>query len=296
MSSKKPARVRPYWHVDAKWITGLLLTVLLSLTLFVYGLVQITSEKPAVDTLTMTMAILSSRQGLDDKTEIEEVRKRLGAGSDGTFEPIPGLKLSVTEEDLAKLSPRELRLSIFRQIAEPFYREGTGGLAELVEDPELKKGLGAGAGAFNFFTLDMHESLRGTFLFLGIVSLLLFIPLIFFSHRFGRLASPGFVLILASLPGAILFNLISASPPPAAQPPGEEVGMGGMLGYLAANTVPPLAEIIARTYTIVLVLGLVLVISSGLGTVIFRLSRRKPSTQKPVDRSSVENTQSIVDG
>ena len=296
MSSKDAPRSRPYWHVDAKWITGLLLTVLLSLTLLVYGLVQITSEKPAVDTLTMTMALTSSRHGLDDKTEIEEVRKRLGAGSGGTFEPIPGLRLSVTEEDLANLSPRELRLSLFRQIAEPFYREGTEGLAELVEEPELEKGLAGGAGALSFFTLEMHQRLRGTFLFLGIISLLLFIPLTFFSHRFGRLAGPGCVLILASLPGAILFNLISAAPQPAAKPPVEEADMSGMLGYLAANLVPPLAEIIARTYTIALVLGLVLAISSVFGSLIWRLSRRRSSTHKPVEKSPVESTQSIVDG
>src|SRR5688572_13330556 len=104
MDLEHPLKPRPYWHVDAKWITGLLLAFVLGLTLLVYTLVQITAEDPAVDTLSMTMALLFSPQGLDDETEIAQFRQQLSANSEASLQPILGLQITIQATDIANLS------------------------------------------------------------------------------------------------------------------------------------------------------------------------------------------------
>ncbi len=74
MSGQRASKQRPYWHVDAKWIAGLLLFFVLSAGLLVFNLVQITAEGPAVEMVSTAMALAFSQKGLDDETEIAEFR------------------------------------------------------------------------------------------------------------------------------------------------------------------------------------------------------------------------------
>lgn len=133
-----------------------------------------------------------------------------------------------------------------------------------------------GGGALDLFTWDTHESLRRGLVILGVVSLVLFIPLILFSYRFGRLGNTGCVLFVASLPGAIFFGLLSTVARSAeTAPPAREAGMTAMAGYVASNVLPPLAPIIARNYVISLALGFGLMLLAVLGSLVWRLSRKR---------------------
>src|SRR3990172_3082118 len=136
MASESSPRPRPYWHVDVKWIAGLLLTFVLGLTLVAFSLVQVTAEKAAVDTLSMAMAVILSGKGLDDETEIAEMRLRLAASPNGEIQPLPGLTLTIREENIAGMTGRQARLFFSRKITEPIYRQGGEGLAELASDAE----------------------------------------------------------------------------------------------------------------------------------------------------------------
>jgi len=277
MNSEHLPKPRPYWHVDAKWITGLLLTAVLSLTLLVYNLVQVTAEKPAIDTVSAALALAFSPQGLDDEAGIAEFRQRLRASPEGGIQPIPGLRIIIREQDIANLTPREARLYLFRQLAEPLYQQGPQGLVALADDPEMQESMVGGIGPLNLFTLATHQQLQRVLVVLGIMCGVLLFPLILFSYRFGRLGSPGCVLVVASLPGALLFTLIGSMLRPATTPPSEESGLGGMIGYLAANVLPPLGQIVSRNYVIALMLGLGLMILSVLGSLIWRLAHRRKS-------------------
>jgi hypothetical protein len=281
MNPEHPPQPRPYWHVDAKWITGLLLTFVLSLTLLVYGLVQITAEKPAVDTVSLVLALLYSPQGLDDETEIAEFHQQLQASPDSSIQPIPGLKITVREQDIATLTPREARLYFFRQLAEPLYQQGAQGLRALADDPQIREGLALGIGPLGIFTSEAHQQLQRVLVILGVIALALLVPLIVFSYRFGRLGSPGCALSVASLPGALLLTLLSSGWQPVTTPPNAESGTGDMLSYLATNVLPPLVQIIARGYVTALILGLGLVVLSVLGSLIWRLARKARPVSKP---------------
>ena len=79
-------RPRPYWHVDAKWICGLMLLV--------FNLVVLTAEKSAVELLTLGLALMYSQNGLDDEAEVAEMRRRIEASPDKMISLSPACRLS----------------------------------------------------------------------------------------------------------------------------------------------------------------------------------------------------------
>jgi hypothetical protein len=277
MDGVPPDKPRPYWHVDAKWVTGLLLTWVLGLALLVFTLVQITAEDSAVDTLSLTMALLFSPRGLDDETEITRFRQQLNTNPQAPIEPIPGLRITLQAADIANLSPRQVRLYVFRQLAEPFYQQGPEGLAALANTPDMQAGLGQGVGPFSVFTLETHQTLQRVLGLLVVICLGLLIPLILFSFRWGRLGSPGCVLFMAGLPGAILFTFVASALQPVATPPQSEE-MGDMAGYLAANVLPPLVSIASRNHLVAIASGLGLMVLAVLGGLLLRGTRTKQSS------------------
>jgi len=277
MKLRSGSKTRPCWHVDAKWVTGIILTFTLSLSLLVFSLVSITAEKPAIDTLTIGLAIAFSQNGLDDETGVAELKQALKLSPDGTIRPIPGLKVVIREQDITGLTPRQIRLYLFRQIAEPLYKQGPEGLAALAGDPAMEKKMVEDSGVLGFLTLKTHRTLNSMFLILGAVSLVLFIPLVFFSYRFGRIASPGIVMFISSLPGALIFSGVNLALQNSSgnMQQAIEGGVGGMASFIASNILPPITQIIARNYLIFLLTGLGLIIVSVLGKFIYWLVRRK---------------------
>lgn len=272
-------KLRPYWHVDAKWMTGFLLAFSLSATMLISGLVQITAEKPAVDLLTLAMALMYSPNGLDDEADVAIMRRQLQASPDKSIQPIPSLRITVREQDIAGLSPREARLFFFRKWGEPIYWKGIQGLADLADDPEMKTQIVAGGGLFGVLTLQTHQALQRALIVAAIVSLVLLVALVFFSFRFGRIGNPGCVFFVAGLPGAFLFTFIGLAAQPMATPPGEEAGLSGRIGYLLSNTLPPLAQIFSRNYLTLLALGLGLMLLAVLTRVGWGLMHRRRLAQ-----------------
>lgn len=63
VSTPATARPRPYWHVDAKWVVGLVLLLVWSATLFGFGLYRLTDEKVAVPLLTLFWRPRSAGRG-----------------------------------------------------------------------------------------------------------------------------------------------------------------------------------------------------------------------------------------
>jgi len=277
MDAKRVSRPRPYWRVDAKWVVGLLLILALNLAMLFYNLYLVTEAAPAVETMSTMLAVLTSPEGLDDATAIDAALEQLRANPDHAIRPFPGLPVELREADIAGRSPRELRLFVWRQLAEPLYREGLEGLMARIEDPEMRAGFAGGIGPLALFSLQAHQTL---FRLLWIVlpcTLVLLALLILFSYRFGRLGSPGLVLFVASLPGAIISTALSRMPPADALLVGleQDVGLTDRLGQVASQVLPPMMRDFSVSYTIVLLTGLALIIVAVLGGLIWRLTRRR---------------------
>ncbi|MEW5985362.1 MAG: hypothetical protein AB1791_01895 [Chloroflexota bacterium] len=284
MNTKPARKPRPYWHVDAKWMTSLILVVVLSITLLLFNLWQLTAEKPAVEILSTAMALAFSPNGLDEEIDLAAVREQIQASPDGLFHPLPGLPVTVREEEITNLSPRELRLYVFRQLAEPIYQGGVEGLAAQVGDPEAGASIVAAGRMLNLFTLETHRTLERPLAIAAALSGLLLIPLVIFSYRFGRLGCPGCVFVAASLPTALLLAFLSTvDPPPGATPPGGEGSLFAVAGSLVTNLIPLLIQTTARTYLVAVAAGLLLLLLALLWQIIWSVARRRRPAESSGD-------------
>ncbi|OGO13810.1 MAG: hypothetical protein A2Z66_10040 [Chloroflexi bacterium RBG_13_66_10] len=271
----KTARPRPYWHVDAKWVTSLFLVPILGATLLTNTLAQITAEGPAVETVSLLLGVMFSGGGLDEETDVATFRERLQADPDGCIQPIDSIRIDVCEEEIAGLSPREARLFLFRQLAQPLYEQGADGLMALAVDPETEQSMAQGIGPLSLFTLATHQAIQRVLGILAVVCAVLFIPLILFSYRFGRIGSPGLAIIAAACPGLSLFGFFAfVFNPPAAS--AAEPGMAELAGALVTNVLPSIARTAVPSYFYVAALGVLLVLAATLGTIAARM-RRPPS-------------------
>lgn len=272
MSSENTPKTRPYWHVDAKWVAGLMLALLINGTLILSGLVQLTDEQPAVEVLTMSTALLFSPNGLDDETDITLLRQVLALSPDGAIQPIPGMGITVTAQEIEGLMPRDIRLNFFQKWAVVIYQDGIQGLADLADDAELKEQILQSGAAFNLLTQETHRGVKLAFNLAILACVMMLIPLVVFSVRFGRVGSPGCAFFFASLPGALIFSLVGLAVQPAATL--EEAGsMTGVLSYWGTDVMPSLARTIGQSYLVFLALGVGLMLLAGVLAIIWRVIR-----------------------
>ena len=114
---------RPLWLSDAKWIVGILAFFVVAATALVMSLGRLTERDTAVNISTMIIATMFSPGGLDDPGDIEQAKTKLKAVPGKSLEVLPGV--TITADEVEGKSPRELRLMIFRRLAEPIYDQGT---------------------------------------------------------------------------------------------------------------------------------------------------------------------------
>jgi LPXTG-motif cell wall-anchored protein len=278
MVSESVPKSRPYWHVDAKWITGILLLFLLNVTFLIFILVRATAPEQGITLITTMLASSFSYQsgGMDTTVDIEEMRQKIAESPNGEWQPIPGMNITVREEDIAGMTPRETRLWFFRKLAEPIYYDGEQGLANLTTDPEMKEEVTGGLGPLGFISADAHKKLQSAFTIAGVVSLVFLGLLILFSYRFGRLGSPGCVIFLAAIPGLILFSAARGWTQNAGQnpPAGAEETFITRYAQLAADVLPVVVQKALQIYIVLVLLGLGLMLLGLIGGMFFRKRKK----------------------
>ncbi len=285
MTTNGSPRPRPYWHVDAKWITGILLLFLLSGTFLTLILARITAPERGIELLTVLLANSFSREGLDQEADMEIMHEKIAESPNGAWQPIPNVNIYVRKEDIAGLSPREMRLWFFRQLAEPIYYEGGKGLAGLSTDPEMRENMEQDVGLLGFISAENHSRLNRALLILGSVSLVFLGLLSFFSYRFGRLGSPGCVIFLAAIPGIVIFSMLRGWLEHGMQAPDPQAEETYITVYaqtfnrLASDALPGIVESGLQTYLLLALFGIVLILAALIVTVVSSLrGRAKPST------------------
>lgn len=266
VSSTETTRARPYWHIDAKWLVGLVLLVVWSATLLGFGLYRLTDEKVAVPLLTTLLATSFSREGLDSAKDLREFRERLRTAPDQTLRPMSELTVAVRYDEVAELPPRETRLLIFRKLAEPLYHKGPDGILRLSPNVKPKQAdrLKRDTGLISPLTLDSHHRLRVPLEILGAASLVLLALLVRFSSGLGRLVSPGVVLLLGGLPGLLLLAILGGLGDEAtALSAGETAGVD----YAARQVIPIALPAMTWGYLASLGLGAALLFAAAVGRV-----------------------------
>lgn len=235
------ATPRPYWHVDLKWIFGLMAVVALGAALLFFNLSNLTERDRAIKLSATIVASLFSKEGLDDSSGLAEFRQKAQSSPDETVTPIdqfPWLKIS--KEEALTLSPRDLRIAIFSQMTTPIYDKGLkGAAAQITQDPAEQEKFTQQASLLGVFTHSTHETLQRVFYVSAAAAIVLIVMAIYFSAGLGRLVTPG-VLLLATSPLGTFAGLLLLHPPKdgespfAKLPPGVAIEIGNSLSQSCA--------------------------------------------------------------
>jgi hypothetical protein len=105
--------------------------------------------------------------------------------------------------------------------------------------------------------------------------------LVFFSYRFGRLGSPGCVIFLAALPGLIALSMVRGWLEHGAGNLVQPTEMTTvtlytqMIARLAADALPEIVQMAIRTYLVLILLGLALILLALVGPLFMRKRKKQ---------------------
>lgn len=220
-------------------------TFFLIVTASLFTLSSLTRAQIAIPLATEVVATQFSPEGLDDPKSIEEVKQKLELSGQNVFYPLPDKNITITRSDLEKLSPREIRLKIFRQVVEPFYYQRI--------NEQTKKQ----AGILAFINESLHSTIFTLFLLSFIPLLISSAGLIYFSYGNGRIISPAVVLVLVSSFPSLLLFLISVTRPHL----GSQ-STRGPIPFLPYEITRQIVAAIAPLYYILFLIGISLILIS----------------------------------
>ena len=254
---------RPYWHKDLKWISGILAFLLLAVTFLGYSLYRFSDREVATQTLGAGLEALFTRDGSDPSADVAAFRRQLAEAPSHSLRPIEGLSVEISEAELTGKSDPEAKSYLFEKIAKTFYDEGASGLAKLTDGADERAQLENDTTMIRLFTRAAHEKVGGIVIALLIPAIIALLALIYFSYRWGRLASPGLVSFLVGLPGVLLW-ILSRNQTREAAASGDSLGQ--VMKTLSDNALPA----ITGPYLILLFGGLALLLIAALGRLLTR--------------------------
>jgi hypothetical protein len=277
---KKP---RPYWHVDAKWISGIFLLILLSITAMVFLLWQITSRNTGTSLLTTLLASSFSYHngGLDDEGDIKMIRAMIANAPNKQWQPSAGLDVIVHEADIEGMTPRQVRMWYFGHIAKPLYEGGVQNLSGLITDETMQNAVEETAMPLGFISAEMHARLLWVLAGCTLLTLLFLGLQIRFSAGVGCLANPGAVMLMAGAPGWLFWELLRGWLDLRAQNLSPDGGQDAIQAYtqLAVDVMPVIVQKAVQIYTYLVLFGLVLLLAALVGA--FFMRRRKVELDNP---------------
>jgi hypothetical protein len=263
--------------VDLKWLFGLACLASILIAGGLYSASKLTERDPATGIFTGVMTSFA-KEG-EGSEQFEELQARAAANPDQEF-AIEGVTLPVKGNELVGLSYDEAVGLVVARIAEMLYADGPGAVEQYFEDPS---GVGSegestgesenvNLGPFSLLTQDGHDTLRAIFTYSLVPILILALPLVLFSRRFGRLGSLGVVLVAGTAPFAVLWLA-------AKQVTTNSTG-DGVEGALA-EALSPTATDVSSTFLRLLLLGVALILVAVAGQIGFALWHHFRHTPTP---------------
>ncbi len=269
--------MRPYWQLDAKWLAALACLAAIVVASCLYSLSKLTDRDAATGIFTGIMTSFA-KEG-DGEEAFEELQAVAATSPDEEF-TIEGATLPIKGRELVGLSYDEAVELVVGRIAGTLYSEGPGAVEQYFEDtpaagPEegsAGEDEESGLGAFSLLTQDSHDTVNRIFTFSLIPVLVLAVPLILFSRRFGRLGSPGVVIAVGTAPFVLLWLIVKQA----------TKGTDSAL----AEALYPTAGDVSGDLLALFFIGLALVVASVAGNAGIALWRRARSAET----SHVEKT------
>ncbi|MCH7998119.1 MAG: hypothetical protein IIA91_01395 [Chloroflexi bacterium] len=265
------------WRIDAKWLFGLICLSAIIVAAVLYSASKLTERDVATGVFSGVLTTFA-KEG-EGSEEFGEIQALAAASPDEEF-TIEGITLPVKGSEIAGLSYDEAVDLVVGRIAEMLYTDGPESVEQFFNDTsvadseEAPPGEGAefSLGPFALLTQDTHDIIRRIFTFSLIPVLVLAVPLVFFSRRFGRLGSPGVVLAAGAAPFALLWLIAKQAT--------NNAGQDGVDGALA-GAISPMAEDVSTTFLWLLVIGVALVLVAVAGNIGFALWHRSQPMPTP---------------
>ena len=269
--------MRRSWKVDAKWLFGLACVAAVIAAGGLYSASKLTEHDPATGIFTGVMASFAKEDDASDG--FEELQALAAASPDQEF-TIEGATLPVRGHEIVGLSYDAAVDLVVGRIAETLYTEGPEAVEQYFQDAPgadsagALEGDGGGSdlGPFGLLTSDSHDTIQRIFTFSLIPIVVLAIPLLLFSHRFGRLGSVGVVLAVGTAPFAGLWLIVKEV---TKDPSGDGIGAA-----LAQALSPPVGDL-SSTFLTLLIIGIAIVLAALVGHTGFALWERfqsRPAT------------------
>lgn len=249
---------RPTWHINAKWVVGLVLLPVFAITFLAFNLYLLTNRENGIPASANLLSALYSPNSNIAESLIS-VRQTIEKSADKSFSPFPDKSIKITEEDLNKYSPEELKGKLFTQLAASIY-DSDESVPETV-------------GLLIAFTKTGHAYIQKILLILLPVALALMLLAVYFSYGFGRLATPGVMAILIGAPGALLLTLLQKSDGQAAVP-GADASWTERILFIVRSLAPQF-EALRKNYLWLTYAGIALIGLAIIGGIARKFIKRK---------------------
>jgi len=263
-----------------QWIAGLMLLVVFSATLLVFGFYRITAPEPSREMLGRVIATAAMPAGSSVSTIVE--RMKLMARSEGpvTVEFTRKIKITAASHDIRHLSDGETERLLYRELGGKLYEKGPDIFLAAVDDPGVKRKLGDLRDTVYFFVSDFHRTVKTVLAIFAVLSGVFFLIMFLMGHRFGRLAVPGVIMVAATLPAlVILFSfgdffaeLLTVIPG------GVQSGAGRFFSGDRASLLEPMVAMVRSVYLFVCIAGTLMIMAAGAGKLY--ADRTAPDTEK----------------
>ncbi|OHD53749.1 MAG: hypothetical protein A2Y33_02835 [Spirochaetes bacterium GWF1_51_8] len=251
---------------------GFVLFFLLNITFFLYLLNQI-SDKPFLTKIgTDTLGTVYDQNPEMFDNFLKPLQAELKKNQKS--QPFPELKVTITKQEIAGLSDREIIIYIAtNKFIDPLYEKGDAyaqSISKTGESPKAsgtKKKLkadtfeyeGKERTGFYFLSREFHETISSRYyIFLG-VSIALLAALLFINTGYGRLSSIGVTLVVSSLPLMGIYLTFTALLKSA-----DWIDMSDFAVLLPVMTklLDPFIELFRNTFLIPLVAGAILIVAA----------------------------------
>lgn len=225
---------RPNWYVDLKWVFSLLFILFFVSGLLIFNFSQIVSRRNVVDQMTANIQY-SLQEKLNDffqlanqflktnenyvkiilseaKTELdklaqdtEKTAKDIEQGNGEKIQPIKGLNFSIEKNQIDKYS-KQIESAIYKEIASSLQNIQDKGLTNVTDREKWEHELVNKINFPKIYSEKLHRKYIIISSILFFISFLLFLSVIYFSYKWGRIFTPGLLILLTSIPGFYILN------------------------------------------------------------------------------------------
>lgn len=293
--AQKINKKRPYWHVDAKWISGIIFLVFFITGILFLNISQIISQNNVIDTAAVKIesSIKEETSKFFDSSgkPLAQDKKIILAGLNTAQDKAEELKNNAEDsakeinplnfgKDLARLAVYKLEGLMYSRVSNALNVASEKIEAMDLKDANLQDKIKSAIEIPKVYSQKQYLRYRNDAIILLTIALLFLLAAIYFSSGFGRLSTPGFLILMAIFPGFFMLmsfdNYLKTSPLNNLLSSDQKIVR--ILAEAILNAFKEQANSILAVYKYLFFSALILLIIGILGSVLLKLFASKPTT------------------